>query len=138
MTKSESQIFSRLQYFHYIVHVRKVKKHTSKFNVLMLRNDFRNVSQMARCKKKQHKLVFSKMTNKHFERLHSKMQKTRNNCFGWKKRIHFTKKSLRFTHTYVLRKNVYFYTTRAYLFLNDEGSCYFFSTRNNCCEFLAC
>ena len=27
--------------------------------------------------------------------------------------------------------------TRAYLFSFDEGSCYVFTTRNNCCEFLA-
>ena len=27
--------------------------------------------------------------------------------------------------------------TRAYLFLPEEGSCYVFSTGNNCCEFLA-
>ena len=27
--------------------------------------------------------------------------------------------------------------TRAYLFSPDEGSCYIFSIRNNCCEFLA-
>ena len=27
--------------------------------------------------------------------------------------------------------------TRAYLFSPEEGSCYVFSTRNNCCEFLA-
>ena len=27
--------------------------------------------------------------------------------------------------------------TRAYLFSPKEGSCYVFSTRNNCCEFLA-
>ena len=27
--------------------------------------------------------------------------------------------------------------TLAYLFLPDEGSCYIFSTQNNCCEFLA-
>ena len=29
------------------------------------------------------------------------------------------------------------FTTRAYLFSPDEGSCCIFSTRNNCCEFLA-
>ena len=28
-------------------------------------------------------------------------------------------------------------STRAYLFTPEEGSCYAFSTRNNCCEFLA-
>ena len=27
--------------------------------------------------------------------------------------------------------------TRAYLFSPEEGSCYVFSTRNNCCKFLA-
>ena len=27
--------------------------------------------------------------------------------------------------------------THAYLLLPDEGSCYIFSIRNNCCEFLA-
>ena len=32
--------------------------------------------------------------------------------------------------------NVHF-GTRAYLFSPEEGSCYVFSTRNNCCEFLA-
>ena len=26
----------------------------------------------------------------------------------------------------------------AYLFSSEEGSCYVFSTRNNCCKFLAC
>ena len=30
-----------------------------------------------------------------------------------------------------------YFGTCAYLFLPDEGSCYIFSTRNNCCEFLA-
>ena len=29
------------------------------------------------------------------------------------------------------------FCTRAYLFSPDKGSCYIFSTRNNCCEFLA-
>ena len=47
------------------------------------------------------------------------MQETRNNCFGSKK-----------------RSNVHF-GNRAYLFSPKEGSCYVFSTRNNCCEFLA-
>ena len=30
-----------------------------------------------------------------------------------------------------------FWGTRDYLFSSDEESCYVFSTRNNCCEFLA-
>ena len=30
-----------------------------------------------------------------------------------------------------------YFGTRAYLFSSDEGSCYIFSARNNCCEFLA-
>ena len=30
-----------------------------------------------------------------------------------------------------------YYGTRAYLLSPDEGSCYDFSTGNNCCEFLA-
>ena len=29
------------------------------------------------------------------------------------------------------------FSIRASLFMPDEGSCYVFSTRNNCCEFLA-
>ena len=29
------------------------------------------------------------------------------------------------------------FATQAYLFSPDEGSCYVFPTRNNCCEFLA-
>ena len=29
------------------------------------------------------------------------------------------------------------FSTRAYLFPPDKGSCYIFSTQNNCCEFLA-
>ena len=30
-----------------------------------------------------------------------------------------------------------YFGTHAYLFSSDKGSCYVFSTRNNCCEFLA-
>ena len=43
------------------------------------------------------------------------MQETRNNCFGL----------------------LLLFGTRAYLFSPDESSCCIFSTRNNCCEFLA-
>ena len=32
---------------------------------------------------------------------------------------------------------MHYFGTRAYLFSPEEGSCYVFSTRNNCCEFLA-
>ena len=38
------------------------------------------------------------------------------------------------TFTFTLQLH---FGTRAYLFSLDEGSCYSFSARNNCCEFLA-
>ena len=91
------------------------------------------------------------------------MQETRNNCFGSKicsttlRQAKTDKHECRnitaiwnitttvFRHLclpvfawrrVVLRLLLHF-GTRAFLFLPDEGSCYIFSTRNNCCQFLA-
>ena len=43
------------------------------------------------------------------------------------------------TRPTTVRKMVFlqFFCTRVYLFLPNEGSCYVFPTRKNCCEFLA-
>ena len=58
------------------------------------------------------------------------MQETRNNCFGSKKR-RTTLLQLK-TGKHECRN-----VTATYLFSPEEGSCYVFSTRNNCCKFLA-
>ena len=60
------------------------------------------------------------------------MQETRNNCFGSKK--HSTTLFQAKTGKHECRNVT---ATRAYLLPPEEGSCYVFSTRNNCCEFLA-
>ena len=44
---------------------------------------------------------------------------------------------LKFCHCIWFCTLLFYFGTRAYLFSPDEGSCYIFSTRNNCCEFLA-
>ena len=57
------------------------------------------------------------------------MQETRYNCFGSKKR------STTLLQAKTGRLLLHF-GTRVYLFSPEEGSCYVFLTRNNCCEFL--
>ena len=58
------------------------------------------------------------------------MQETRNNCFGSKKH------STTLLQAKTGKRELHF-TTLAYLFTPNEGSCCVFSTQNNCCEFLA-
>ena len=55
------------------------------------------------------------MIDVHFVKKHLQVQETRNNCFGF----------------------LIDCGTCVYLFSPDEGSCYVFLTRNNCCEFHA-
>ena len=64
------------------------------------------------------------------------MQETSNNCFGSKivARPFFRRKQVSTSAEGTL---LLLFGTRAYLFSPEEGSCYVFSTRNNCCEFLA-
>ena len=88
---------------------------------------------------KHHKLAFLTMIEKkHFEKYYHKMQETRNNCSGTK--IGCTKSifsKLKSCHCIWLCTFVLYFGSRAYLFSPDEGSCYVFSTRNNCSEFVA-
>ena len=71
------------------------------------------------------------------------MQETRNNCFGSKKRCTSLRQAKSDNHECQnLTENVFstlalYFSTRAYLFSPEEGSCYVFSYWNNCCEFLA-
>ena len=66
------------------------------------------------------------------------MQETHNNCFGSKKRRTILRLAKTGKHecrnvTATLTAII----TRAYLFSPDQGLCYVFSTRNNCCELFA-
>ena len=67
------------------------------------------------------------------------MPETRNNCFGSKKRSTtlLQAKTVKHECRNVTATLQLHFGTRAYLFSPHEGSCYIFSTRNNCCEFLA-
>ena len=67
------------------------------------------------------------------------MQETRNNCFGSKKRntTLLQTKAGKHESRNVINTLLLHFGTRAYLFSPEEGSCYVFSNRNNCCEFLA-
>ena len=58
------------------------------------------------------------------------MQESSNNCFGSKKRSMTIRQAKTGKHELIFR-------TPAYMFSPDEGSCYVFSTPNNCCEFFA-
>ena len=63
------------------------------------------------------------------------MQETLNSCFGSK--INSTILRQAKTVKYECRNITATYGTRLYLSSPDEGLCFFFSIRNNCCEFLA-
>ena len=82
-------------------------------------------------KKEHHKLAFWSMVENHFE----------NNTIRCKKLTTIVSGRKNVPQPWVRQKQVStsaeMIGTCAYLFSPDEGSCYIFSTWNNCCEFLA-
>ena len=67
------------------------------------------------------------------------MQEIHNNYFGWKKcsTILLQAKAGKYKRRNVRATLLLHFGTRAYLSSHEAGSCYVFSTQNNCCEFLA-
>ena len=88
-----------------------------------------------------HKTTIKNTVEYHFVKQHHKMQETRNNCFGSEKCSSTLSQAktgkLLLTCLPLAATLLLHFGTRAYLFYPDEGSCYLFPTRNNCCEFLA-
>ena len=73
-----------------------------------------------------------------FVKQHHQKQETRNNCFGLKKRSTTLLQAKTGKHECrnITGTLLLYFSTRAYLFSPEQGSCYTFLTRNNCCKFL--